>query len=84
MVKRADEHTVKDVEFREATREAQEAEEGVKIFESVDNWGAGEAPAGFSGEVGCSDGGLGFGVADLVRFVQDYATPFHRVQSKTS
>lgn len=84
LVERADEHTVKNVELGEAAGEAEEAEEGVEIFEGVDDRGAGEAPAGFSGEVGCGDGGFGFGIADLVRFVEDYATPVHRVQPTTS
>lgn len=77
MVERADEHTVEDVEFGKATREAQKAEERVEIFESVDDRGACEAPARLSSEVGCGDGGFGFGVADLMCFVEDYATPFH-------
>lgn len=79
LVERADEHTVEDVEFGEAAGEAEEADEGVEIFEGVDDRGAGKAPAGFGGQIGCGDGGFGFGIADLVCFVEDYATPVHRV-----
>lgn len=81
VVKRADEHPVEDVEVGEAAGEAQEAEKRVEVFEGVDDRGACEAPAGRGGEIGCGDGGFGLRVADLVRFVENYATPFHRVDS---
>lgn len=81
LVEWSDEHAVEDVEFGETAGEAEEADEGVEVLQGVDDGSACETPAGLGSEVGCCESGFGFGVADLVGFVEDDSAPFNRVEA---